>query len=272
MSDARSSSVRSAIREPGPWLAHYTTAAAAFEHIIPAHQLRMSPYRLMRDPAENKDLLPGASFVEKRENPVQDWLAAVRTLKEARDRIRLLSLTQDVQHDNPLAMTFGCCWARPRLWEQYADAHCGVCLVFNRDGFQQTVQDALGNDRVSFGAVEYTPAGIALSAATFINLGEDLMNAATREQAMAEYLVSHRQDLFFLKTDDWASEHEFRAVLAGNEDEYAFADYGGSLVAVVLGEKFLDWQVAGAREVCDKAGVILARVRWNNGYPYAGEA
>jgi len=42
------------IREPGRWLAHYTTAVAAFEDILPKRRLRMSPYHLMRDPAETR--------------------------------------------------------------------------------------------------------------------------------------------------------------------------------------------------------------------------
>lgn len=270
MSEATPKPTQREIREPGRWLAHYTTAAIAFEHIIPTGQLRMSPYRLMRDPAENKDLFPGASIANEPAHPVQEWLEAVRMLKEMRDQMRLLSLTSDAMEYEGLAKVFGCCWSRPRLWEHYADAHRGVCLVFNRALLEEALQDSLGKDRVSFGEVEYTPSGIAESAATFIT-DQRLMDAATRKQAVADYLMSHRQDFLFLKTDDWATEHGFRAVLVESDDEYAFADYSRSLAFVVLGEKFPEWQVTGARELCDKAGLVLSRVKWSNGYPFAGE-
>ena len=48
--------------KPEGLLAHYTSAAVAFEHILPSGQLRMSPYRHMRDPAENKDIVPGTAW------------------------------------------------------------------------------------------------------------------------------------------------------------------------------------------------------------------
>jgi Protein of unknown function (DUF2971) len=270
MSGAADSAIASAIREPGRWLGHYTTAATAFEHIIPTGQLRMSPYRLMRDPAENKDLVPGTSVAGNPEHPVREWLEAVQKLKEARDRVRLLSLTHDVVDYEPLAEVFGCCWARPRLWEQYADAHRGVCLVFNRDVLENVLRDGLGEDRVHIGEVEYTPAGIAASAATFIT-DQRLTDPTTRDQAVADYVINHRQDFFFLKTDDWAAEHEFRAVFAGSDAEYVFAGYSRALVAVIVGEKFPNWQVAGAREICTTTDIALRRVRWYNGHPHAGE-
>jgi hypothetical protein len=36
-------------------LCHYTTADAAFGHIVPSGELRMSPYARMRDPLENRE-------------------------------------------------------------------------------------------------------------------------------------------------------------------------------------------------------------------------
>jgi hypothetical protein len=47
---------------PEGLLAHYTDAAAAFEHILPEQRLRMSPYRNMRDPVESQDILPAISW------------------------------------------------------------------------------------------------------------------------------------------------------------------------------------------------------------------
>lgn len=75
---------------------------------------------------------------------MEAWLAAIQKLKEARDRVRLLSLTRDVEDYEGHAKIFGCCWARPRLWEQYGDEHRGVCLVFNRALFEEALQNSLG--------------------------------------------------------------------------------------------------------------------------------
>jgi len=225
----------------------------------------------MNDPAESENLIPGASFASEHANPMEAWGATIQRIKEARDRIRLLSLTHDVIDYDGVAKVFGCCWAHPRLWEHYADKHRGICLVFDKQPLEEALQDSLGKDCVIFDEVEYTSAGIADSAATFIT-APGISDVATREQAVIDYMECQRQDLFFLKTDDWATECEFRAVLLGTDNKYALADYGRALTAVVLGGRFPEWQVAGAQAICDKAGVVLKSLTWLNGMPHLGKA
>lgn len=262
---------RPTISEPGSWVGHYTSADTAFEHIIPAKQLRMSPYSLMRDPAENKDLLPGTAFYPKEGVDYErGWLEALALIKQERDHMRLLSTTHDVTHYDAARKMFGCCWARPRVWEQYAEAHKGVCLVFSREALEAALTEDFG-DKIHFGEVQYTPVGVADSAANNL-IDERLSNAATRQQAVTDYLVNERQDLFLLKSDDWTTEYEFRALLTSTDDEYAFADYGQSLQAVVLGEKFPAWQVAGAKEICSAADVELKQIVWFKGRPITVKA
>ena len=50
------------LRKPEGLLAHYTSAAVAFEDILPTGKLRMSPYKRMKDLAENKDIVPGTAW------------------------------------------------------------------------------------------------------------------------------------------------------------------------------------------------------------------
>jgi hypothetical protein len=57
-----------------------------------------------------------------------------------------------------------------------------------------------------------------------------------------------------------------------SEDEFALADYGDTLRAVVLGEKFPEWQIAGAKQVCDAANVELRQMVWWNGRPITVQA
>ncbi len=52
-------------------------------------------------------------------------------------------------------------------------------------------------------------------------------------------------------------------------DEYAYVSYRNALVTVMVGERFPKWQLAGAREVCDAAGVTLSRMLWDRGRPHA---
>jgi hypothetical protein len=152
--------------KPGQWLAHYTKSATAFEHILPTKQLRMSPYHRMRDPTENKDLILSGRGWREQPDARAAWVGALRGVKRIRDGMRLLSLTHDDAAPNDVEPTFACCWARPRTWEQYADEHRGVCLVFRRETLIGTLRSELNAQGVYYlGEVRYTPGGIAASPA-----------------------------------------------------------------------------------------------------------
>jgi hypothetical protein len=257
------------IMEPGAWLAHYTSAATAFEHIIPTGKLRLSPYRMMRDPAENQDIFFGTAFFGAPEEPQEQWERGLAEVKLLRDRVRLLSLTQDVDYGAETGGRFGCCWARPRVWEQYADAHRGVCLVFRRDALVEAISGALGAENVRLDEVRYTPEGIAGSRSLWVVTDTRLHDAKTRKEAIEAYVADNYDDLFFLKADDWATEHEFRALLVDADDEYAFAGYASALHTVVLGKDFPDWQIPGAAAMAEAHGAEVKKAFWDKGRPLA---
>jgi hypothetical protein len=219
----------------------------------------------MRDPAENKDLLPGTGAYGKTpENFDASYKATIDGIKLLRDNCRVLSLTHEV---DGAAWSFGCCWARPRMWEQYADVHRGVCLVFDTRRFENTLREAFRH-RAPFwlGNVRYTEAGIVGSATGYID-DQRIFDNVQRSAAIAEYINRNHGDFFFLKSDDFESEREYRAVLMEGEGEFASVDYEDALVAVIVGERFPWWQIEGARAACDRAGVKLGFTHWSGGRP-----
>ena len=119
-----------------------------------------------------------------------------------------------------------------------------------------------------FGAVEYTPAGVAESTTETID-DERILDHARRHEALAEYVDLHYEDFFFLKSDDFATEYEWRVVLMSEGLDFAYVDYQDALFAVVLGERFPKWQLPGARDVCHVAGVQMRTIHWEQGRPVA---
>jgi hypothetical protein len=72
-----------------------------------------------------------------------------------------------------------------------------------------------------------------------------------------------------LKTEDWATEFEYRFVFQrasevplANFVAWNLVSYGHALRYVVVGEKFPD------RQLPDTAGVELRRMQWQNARPY----
>ncbi len=144
-------------------------------------------------------------------------------------------------------------------------------------------------------AVRYTRAGFAGSAARRLpDLGgaeferrakeiatgpgrdderAELLHALVDEAAhvATERLVQHAlenlEDLFFLKTLDWETEHEYRVLAMRDEPGYVFVDFADTLVAVVVGDRFPGWQLPAAVAACREQGVELLRLQWPGGVP-----
>jgi hypothetical protein len=267
--------------DPTMHLCHYTTAEAAFTHILPKGTLRMSAYRNMRDPFENKRprLRSGTAYgSDDRDEFIHRFDEMEQEVGKARDAYCLLSLTRG---DDSLVGTadarFGCPWARARMWEQYADTHAGVCLIFDRQRLVDAMVEALG-ERGSMWhqPVKYTPSG-------FIGSHAAIMSLDTRGETTAEYVrdhvARHHDEFFFLKTDDWATEFEYRFVWRRPDDDLLLraippsrlVRYGDALRYVVLGERFPDWQVQSAAAVTGDSGAELRVMSWDRG-PYPVQA
>ena len=255
----------------GTWLCHYTTADAAFEYILPTGQLRMSPYGLMRDPLEERHLAFSAAYFPDATPGAEGgyWMLMER-MAQIRGEMRILSLTMDAEHYDAGAILYAFGWARARLWEQYASNHAGVCLVFDRDRLQAALRSSLDQQGSSYdGAVEYSPRGFYDSASRIV-IDANLLDPTTQDERIVEWVRERHIDLFFRKTDDWHSEHEYRYVLASPGENYAFADFGDALARVVIGSRFPRWQVPGAEVACQGAGAELQRMTWEAGQPYPG--
>lgn len=251
---------------PEGLLAHYTKSSAVFEQILPTHKLRLSPYRLMRDPIENKDILPSIAW--HGDPPEVDRAIAdvYAQLRHARDRMRVLSFTHDaeVRDEYP---TFDCCWSRPRMWEQYADVHRGACLLFDRPALERAIHDTWPHERTYLGNVTYTREGIATSAVRTL-IDQRIFEGGTLAHAIAEYVEQHHDALFFLKSDDFATEYEYRVVVAAGDSDDACIGYRDALIGVVLGERFPAWQRSAAGAACSDLGIKLGRMHWENGRPH----
>jgi hypothetical protein len=257
------------LRTTGEWLCHYTTAEAAFGAILPTRRLRMSPYSRMRDPLENKDLNITFGGWQREGQNVDDLFSRVlRGVKHIRDGMRILSMTIDAPE---WGVPFGCAWARPRMWEQYASNHRGVCLVFRRDQLERELGAELQKLAPYYaGPVGYTPDGFSGSNARDLDAA-DFTDPSRVPGDAAEYIERHHQDFFFLKTADWATEFEFRFALLGpGEDEHVFLDFGGALAAAIVGERFPVWQIPGAQASCQEHGAELRQVNWEMGEPFPG--
>jgi hypothetical protein len=267
------------LREPARFLCHYTRAETAFANIVPTGKLMMNPYSQMRDPFENKE--PGlrslTGFSASDEGHMDMFTTLQDKIARARDGWVLLSLTRfddtgeaDEPESNRLHRAP---WARPRLWEQYADNHAGVCLVFDREKMTNHVSQSLVPGVSEQRAVQYTLGGFATSQAPHLVDTDFRDEHLTLEVLIQMYVQKHSGEFFFLKTADWSSEWEYRFIFRKTTEhreartEPFFASYGDTLRAIVVGERFPTWQLPAARKIADEANAELRQMSWVQGWP-----
>lgn len=248
--------------ENGQLAYHYTSRAAAFEHILPARRLRLGSFAVMRDPLESKER------AEHLFTPASWSAVAVEKLRalerEALVNTKILSLTVDRPEDPGVSRAHAWGYARPRMWEQYAENHRGVCLVFDRTDLHGW---ALGHleaiNPTASGEIIYSdlpldgyPNARRLDATTLTDRG-----GGDTARGYRAHLLENAEELFFRKVEDWSSEREFRYVLLDDDDDEVTVPFE-RLRAVILGERFPAWQLPGAAALCETADALLLKMAW----------
>ncbi len=217
----------------------------------------------MRDPLENKEraehvLTPLAW-------PAADVEKLRRLERDAVANTKILSLTVDRVLEPGTSAPHAWGYARPRMWELYAEAHHGVCLVFDRDDLHREVLGRLeAINRTAWGEVIYSDLPLASypHARTLDATALTLKGEGDTARGYRLHLQENAEELFFRKVEDWSTERELRYVLLDDDDSEVTVPYR-RLRAVILGERFPSWQLPGAAALCEEAGAELLKVAWS---------
>jgi hypothetical protein len=248
--------------EHGRFAYHYTTCSAAFEHILPSKKLRLSSLAQLRDPVENKDWVQ--AHLTSVSWPPED----VQRFREATDRVlhetKILSFTLDAPLTSQ-SPEHARGYARPRMWEQYAENHAGACLVFDRDLLRKALMSAPRGSKIrSVEKITYSDLPLhghegarTLIAGLLIQAG-----GGDLEVGLRRHLKMHAQELFFRKLEDWITEHEYRYLILHEDSVEAYAPFDDALRAVIVGERFPKWQIPGAAKACSATGTDLRQIKW----------
>lgn len=255
--------------EPHTYFCHYTTRQAAFEHILPDRHLRMWPYDRVNDPLENQPwrFVGGSYRGESHPDDQQDFQAYLRFTAHAHEiwgSAKLLALTVDAPDGagyRGRAGAFGRGWARARMWDQYAERHAGVCLLFDRSKLEAAITEGLSSQGLAspyHRAIEYSDESSVRPLVDLMASPAEVSAAGVRE-----FVETHKDELFFLKRTDWQTEFEYRFVVTAPDCAFVSIDYGDALRALIVGNAFPTWQRAGAIELCERRGADARRINWS---------
>jgi hypothetical protein len=250
-------------------LYHYTRAEVALEAILPNRTLRLSPYSSMRDPLEYREL-PLMMRYSGTSSPRLPLRRAQEIISDLRAQMRILSMTMDAEgYTDEQIHAFGRGYARPRMWEQYAENHTGVCLAFSSSCLTGAFVNEMEREGAyNIGPVRYTEGGFVVSDARLLD--GDQLREETAVEALTKHIVRHNRDFWFLKLLDWETEYEYRFVLFNPtvpSDQPIDIPFGPCLKGIVLGERFDNDDLDRIRELSAELDVPLVRLDWRGGRP-----
>ncbi|WP_285727734.1 DUF2971 domain-containing protein [Psychromicrobium xiongbiense] len=253
------------------YLYHYTSAST-LARILESRALMMGPYSATNDPRETSGWGGSIELTHDEALDQPEEIGRLWSLvRDAREGVKLACFTLDRETDQPtFRLPFHRGWARARMWHQYADRHSGVCLIFDRERWGESLQ--LLSEENSFdiheGAITYEDVKLG-HYQRILTYSSDELRAGQVKDAIARIVRDHRDDLFFKKNRDWESENEYRYLAIG-EAEKEFVPIATSLVGIVLGQDFPDTEVAVLADRLRRNGleqVKCARLSWSDGGP-----
>lgn len=255
-------------------LHHYTTRAG-LAGILDSGVLRLSELSKMNDPRENRAYnfaSVGGSGPVPDSYRTSEYTLNLRETANAvlRDKVRLFSATVDSLISGGSGY-WGRGFARARNWHQYAEAHQGAVLVFDRETLVDLAQSVNGVERVLHGPVSYIDRQIEqASEDTWLGFNTSDLETRSPREIAEDWQDRFSNHLYFEKSLDWASEQEYRIVaLADGEVEIPIAT---ALRAVILGEitPAYEANVLGTRlRRLGVSSLSVMRMFWQSGHPGA---
>jgi hypothetical protein len=142
------------------------------------------------------------------------------------------------------------------MWAHYADAHRGVCLVFDRAALDQQVAESFA-DRLHL-PVEYVSGfDDVLAEAELVSFDQLDTDAHFRRTVLAT---------LGRKNADWENESEYRIAVIDEPGLSCILPVADSLVGLVLGVDFSESQLPLAEAICHRfsIGDAVSQVSINN--------
>jgi len=255
--------------DPNVHLYHYTTRASALGNILPLSQLRLSPLSWTNDPREFQPWL--FDFIGQ--PPIGEGSSLSDDLQVIDDRIRITTKVACLTRNDPELRAYDWedharGWAHSRMWDQYAEGHRGVCLVFDHEMLAEKMQAALTDGVLWDNPVHYQN-NVLIGAHLAHEISYPDIERLGVDELAELHVEKYWQYLFFLKARDWESEWEYRWVYRDGQPGPAFIDTDNALKGVMIGSRFPESDLPLLQHFGDNLGLALARCSWRNGYPGA---
>lgn len=243
---------------------HYTSHKVALNHILPEGKLRLSPLLKTNDPRESKNW--NFSLCSKTADKIKGLHSIhIDANKMIKNSFKVLCLTQDNTNKTEFLRDdiFQSGFTHPRMWAQYAEGHTGVCIIFDKNLLEKTIEAELGSKSPLFhGPVKYVD--FPDDSANAFQLDYDQIVEKGLDKAIESHINNYYPTLFFVKNSDWLSECEYRWVVKSSENEFEFVSIGDSILGIILGMDFPQNKISRIKNYCKNYKISASKLEWWN--------
>ena len=261
-------------------LFHYTKLSIAIESILPTKKLKLSLLKNTNDPRENKSKifgiscsgLPGDSTgeISKEAVPIINRILLFES--------RVLCFSSNIKptlilkDNNTVVDKHNCLegWNKSRMWSQYGENHCGICLVFSKKGLEKELESKQRQIKYyKTGFVQYFHKYRMDRKATTIN--------GNRFKDEENYLISHvienSEEFFYRKHIDYRDESEYRAVVFDPDGKLKYLDISSSIKGIIAGDGTHEVYFPLIKQLREKLEIESRKVYWSrsNGTSFLGQ-
>ncbi len=261
---------------------HYTKASTAIDFILYKEQLKFSKRRNSNDPIESAKARRGVFYSDsladktstKEENQDANYLQTyISDLENQFYQICFCKnrLGEEFANENFIGHVeiFG--FAKPRMWEQYADNYFGVCIAFSKRKMLELNSE---NHKLIERDVEYLTFE-KLSYHKIDNIDANYLNDIGREK-YKEQIKKMTENSFFYKHKDYDGENEYRigtyfdktkCCLEQIKDEYIFdrtmmLNIKGCIEAIFISSYLNDKQKKDLLGYANELGIPIIEMNW----------
>lgn len=219
-------------------LYHYTSMQTAIEYIFQSGQLRLSPVMNATDPMERMTPNPhiSVSGYAPERRCLEESVNGVKMARDINDYYKSLkqlclcrNSPSEIEGYYPGVFEpidhFG--FAKPRMWDQYADNYKGVCIALSRPKVEQSLKSDFYIENI-----EYIKSRRFRN--NYDNLSVDLNRADQMgvEKYMDERFRQERKKLTE-KHCDYTDENECK-IITSTKNQYAFIDIRKSIQGIFV--------------------------------------
>jgi len=265
-------------------ICHYTKKDTALDHILTEKRLRFNQIKNTNDPKETK---VRAFICQCKEgetldlNDEKEYLSELFRVHDNEWKVLCFTASRRKNNENSSPVfqkdhiQIVNSWIEselsgynhPRMWDQYAEKHKGVCLVFDGVELDHLIHDELDDTcQIFSGVVKY--GDLMTTNGTLI--GCDYSDVITMGPKIAarKHFVEKDEHYFLMKNLDWERETEYRWLIHSERNGPEYVSISEALIGIIIGMDFPKTDYSILKSLCKENNIQAGRMSWANGLPF----